>query len=370
MKLFLSGLNKSFFLSKHYPLKKSQLIMLDLLIFGFFKTLNFSLIVSLGVFYFNDVLSINNLINALFFLCTGIFFVENIVNSIFFRKVGYFFFLIFGFLILFWLIVNHNVIGKPLFMFFNIMILLLFILLYFCYYQYREKSFNNKNKFLYFTNYKIFVRNNIFIKSLSISLVFKVVSFIYLQSQLPKNSFEEFNEFHKVFLILSLPITSFTFVYNNIWGYFKATAKNMIIAGSPLEIFLQIFLKLIWLSIILDFIVSIILLIVFDYFKWLFILWFMVFSIYALSIAFIGSFIKYLPIDKPLSFFNVKRNSSLFINIITLLGVLPFILFDYTKGIYYLLFPIILSLIFLKILWVLKKTIFKIFKKKLFQFNL
>jgi len=143
----------------------------------------------------------------------------------------------------------------------------------------------------------------------------------------------------------------------------------MIIAGSPLEIFLQIFLKLIWLSIILDFIVSIILLIVFDYFKWLFILWFMVFSIYALSIAFIGSFIKYLPIDKPLSFFNVKRNSSLFINIITLLGVLPFILFDYTKGIYYLLFPIILSLIFLKILWVLKKTIFKIFKKKLFQFN-
>jgi len=374
--ILLFGFNKHFFMSKHYPIRKLKLVVLNLSIFGVLKIRNLALITSLWIFYFKTSLSLDKIIIAHILFLIGISITENLVNAIIAsNKKKYFIFIFLLFLSPIYLILNFIDIDILLLLC-SSLILFLSIYLYFHFYskiELEEINYSNpnKNQISSFLHLNLFLRNNVYRNSIGVALIFKVLGFLYLNNQQPLPSDGDYNLIHKSLLSLCFPIITFTFVYNNTWGYFKTTALNLVISGSNVKRYLFYYWKLLEPALIADLLISIILLIIFGYLTPTFIIWYIIFTFYAMTVSILGSFIKYTPITKSLSFISFKQNTSILINVLTIFGTIPFIIFDNTIQSYLFLLATLLasSFVLFFFLIIFNKTTLKRFQNKLFEFK-
>lgn len=368
-KFIFGGFIKTFSFSLHYPIIRYKIAILDLFLSGFNNLKYLIISLSLWYIYYNTSISIITIINAHLFLIIGITLIESIIHSIFNFKYSH---LIKTILLILFVILIISLLNISDTIFFICLSLsaILFFINYINNYNYSlNLNFNSKSSPFIFLN--ILYAKKAYLNSFVVALVFKIIAFFALYNELKNENNIEQSEIEKVFVILSFPLIIFTFIYNNTWGYFKKITINLMTVKSSLKMYLKVFLKLLSPALIFDFLLSTIILISLGYYNFSFVYLYFLFCIYALSIAFFGSFLRYFPIEKSLSFTSFRRNTSLMLNILTIVGITPFIFFekDKTSTYFYLFIPIIIAFILFLVFSFLFENKIKSLKNKIFNYE-
>ncbi len=351
LRFFIAGFSKKFLLSPHYPIAKKSIVVLDIILYGFCRTINFALTAFLiGLYIKSHYFKQTEMLFSFLFLVVGILFTENLTNAISFGKYKYL--IINVLVIILFSFTNHWVYlinALPLILITNIGLML------FLYWQQYEPVSNSlTGKFSYSLilpniHLKMAFGNSLYKKSLATSMAFKISVWLYVLylSKFKYTHTDEILIFNKAILIASMPIILFTYIYNNIWGYFKALALNLLINGGNYKVFLYQYCKLLWPILLIDFLVSVILLITFGVLSIPFFLYYLFYTAYAIALGTFGSFLMYFEIKKSLSFTSVRGNASLLINLLSLACLIPFSFLNDVEFRSYrlLLIPLIIAII-------------------------
>ncbi len=358
VKIIFSDFNKKFKYSKHFPGSIKKIAILDVLVYGFLNVKNFYILFFLMSFFINSSrLFVFDYLYLILFSISGILMAENILNAITFQNVKYFSILVLALFIMIIILTRGNL---------SVLSLIAISVLYTvcCFFSYlffyelpeveskHTSSFSVNNVYL-----SLVLRKKIFKKSLFTALIFKfivVFSLIIYNFNLSSLDNTDRTFLLYVFYMASLPLGFFTYMFNNIWGYYKSFALNLIISNSSLKKYLYSFLGLLMFPIFCDVIFSSFLLIIAGYFRFQFLLYYGLFCLYAFPLGFLASLLKYKKLEKGMSFTSTKANASLLANGLTVAGLVPMVFL--TQNLLIGLSMFIILLIPPIVLYVLVKT--------------
>jgi hypothetical protein len=324
LKFFPSISLKQTIISPHFPLTTLKIALIDFFSICFVKITNWILFAFVLVFS----LTSNNIhtqeaISLFYYWIIGFLLAENIINAVTWRKYFYLTFTVslFALLILF---IKY----QPQF---HIALNYLFITLtactallfasFFLFYKGKSevqhvsgyKAAKGQEIVLSkFLTFKILWNNQRFRSALLIAIGCKVSFLVLFLSSTERYSFSEI--LHKVpfILLLEPPVIIFTYIFNNVWGYFIDVELNNIIANPSLKAQLKTYLSFFLPVLLID---AVVVLIVFGYFNVLtfkLLLIYIVISIYCLSLGFLSSFRKYFLVDLSLNFSRFRGKTSQF----------------------------------------------------------
>ncbi len=120
----------------------------------------------------------------------------------------------------------------------------------------------------------------------------------------------------------TFPIAIFTFIHNNVWGYSKNLAINLIIANSSVRRFFKVYLNLLIPSLLSDFTVVFILALVFRFLSIRLLILYAIISAFSIIFGFIGSYVRYKNINSAMTFTSIRPNASPIVNILTLTPII------------------------------------------------
>lgn len=380
-KFFPSFALKKTTISSHFPLNKKQILYTELAL-SFFKPLLFILTSFIIVFFAeSNGLTSTEMICFLLLLFSGFLLAENFINAISWNKKFYVIILIVIVLLLFYFI-NSNTIKQ---FFLNELLLMANILLLIVYYFFydtkfdtslNEKDKKNKkysiSKFLLKDLYfKISIRKVSFRTTLVIAIAVKIFALTLLipQSLHAKTEITFTNS--PLFFLFLPPITLFTYIYNNTWGYFKSAVINLLIVGSLLKDYFNLFFRLFIYAFIIDFILSFSTLFIYKQFSYKILAGYFVLSFFAFTMGLLCSFIKFFEVKKAFLFGSFKSNTSQVFAFLVIVPPLAMFYF-YNNDIYFYLYNIVvilLTLIFLGFIIKSNETLLSKLKHKLFTSN-
>ncbi len=374
IKIIFADFNKKFKYSKHFPGSSKKISTLDLLVYGFLNIKNLSVLFFLLSFFISSSeLFVYEYFYLILFSISGILMAENIVNAITFRNVKYFGLVTFALFLVIAILIRGNLDTLGL-MAISALVAICCFFSYLFFYELpgveskNISSFNSYNIYL-----SLVMRKKTFKKSLFTFLIFKCMAVFFLiiySFHLPSLDNTEHTFLLIVFYLAILPFGLFTYVFNNIWGYYKSLALNLVISNSSLKKYLHSFLELFLFPIIGDVIISSFLLIVAGYFSFHFLLYYSLFCLYAFPLGFLASLLKYKEINTGMSFTSTKAKASLLANFLTLSGLVPLIFL--TQNLLIGLSMVLILLIPSIVLYVLIKNengIIHNFKHKILQIN-
>ncbi len=325
-KFFPSFRHKRNYLDNHFPLKKKQVVFIDLIIFGLCKMLNISILLSIITFCLLSInISGNEFLLLMLLLLFGFLLSEAIVSAISWNKK------LFGFtLLLIGVVVSFYFLYADFFkiwiinLLFSILIISVFIL----YYQFYDtkKREDRKYKTIKISEksntshmLKILKHNKLYATTFVVALIIKMM---FLTLYFMTARIVNVNGFPDNILIFSFitPLLIFGYIYNNSWGFCKPIVINAIITGNSIGGYFKLYTRLVTPALIVDFLTSFFTINIFKYSNLHIWATYFVFSFFYFSLGFLSSFIRYININSEISFKTLRTNTS---QLISFFDILP-----------------------------------------------
>lgn len=312
-----------------FPLKKNKIAVIDFIAIRFCKTVNLCLFFAIVVFgLFCKTLSTYAVLILFSYWLSGFLFAENIINAISWKK--------------FWYL--SLVVGLFLLSYFNItrdysdialrngqisvIIIISCILfgLYFLFYHkkndFLSKAFllynSDKDSQFHHYNTKLLIRTKKFIKVIFIAFLLKIL-FLILFFSSTHYSFDILLKRLPYLTIMIVPLIIFTYVFNNIWGYFYSLEINHLIISISFKRHFQIFLSLLLPILLMDLGITFLLLFTFGYLHFKIIIFYFIFTLYCIPLSFISSFLKFFFVPSALDFNQFRGKTSLLFSFIMII---------------------------------------------------
>jgi len=298
-----------------YPQSRMKKALIDLLAFSLWKTIYLILLLFVVVFCcFLQNFDIQLFGCLLSYWLAGIFFAENLYNAISWQKYIYGLLTIMIAVFLFFLIHKIIIIDNSVNYLLAICIVI-FICFYFLFYtskpeRYRKNKIADKysikeSKWLYI---KLLLRNKNLIIVMLMGFVFKIVLLSMFSVKI--KTVDALIGKILPFLIFFSPIIIFTYVFDNIWGYFYSIQLNHIIINNSFRKELKTYFSLLTPVLLCDFLITIIMLLVYHSLNFYMIVFYIITLCYCISISLISAYTKYSLIIQPLNMTSFKGNTS------------------------------------------------------------
>ncbi|MBS0031356.1 hypothetical protein ACTJJ0_30170 [Chitinophaga sp. 22321] len=319
LKLFPSFSMKRTFIGAEYPLSKNMVAALDLLALSLYRT-RYAIYVLYIAVYACIASHVNSadVLSLFLLLATGILSAENIINAVSWRK--YFYLL----LVLLAAAGQYLITAArysaawnlPL----SVLVVILNVTLYFFYYERSYESSAGDERASSATSsagqpvsrnlhWVLVLRNRAVVTVLLIGIGFKLLivsNFLFLKGG---NLYMVMDKVPFI-LCLIIPIILFSYVYNNIWGYFYSVAlNNLIIQASP-QRYVKMYLELLFPALITDIVLTFVCLGIAHMIEWKIAATYLVFAFFSITIGIISSFSKYFPVPAAFDFNRFRAKTS------------------------------------------------------------
>jgi hypothetical protein len=375
IKFFPSVSLKKLIIAPQYPLSIVKKATIDLFALSLYKTVNASLFLSVIIFSFTAK-SLPAYNTVLLFLLWGAGFLiaENIINAVSWQKYLYLFMVVLLLIFCYLISTRQQLIFVRIFLLIAVDIVLLIL-----YYLFYQKQINVKQRIKKFEvhsnqNYsqlilKLLLRNKTFRIVITMGIVFKLgfIIFLFYSSKNISSLDQLFAKVAPVILLIS-PVILFTYVFNNIWGYFHSLQLNHIIVNNSIGKEMKTLFSIVLPVLIVDFIATFSVLYPLGLYEWKILLFYFACSIYCIPIGIISSYTKYFYIAGPLNFSQIRGHTSFLYSLILILPIISSgFVYRYNNYLYLVLS--VLLVIGLFCLFLVKKYYQPILVKKL-QSNL
>lgn len=157
---------------------------------------------------------------------------------------------------------------------------------------------------------KMLFNNERFRFVLLIAIGMKIVMLIVFLSKRQQNSFQEILDKMPFLLLFETPILLFSYLFNNIWGYFWQVQFNALIANGGLKQQVSLFLSLLVPVLLIDFVVALIINLVFKVYEPRLFLLYIIIGLYAIVIGILSSMRKYFFAISDTPFSNFRARTS------------------------------------------------------------
>lgn len=326
VKFFPSFRHKRNYLDNHFPLKKKQVVFIDLIVFSLCKMLNFSILISIITFcLLSNNISCNEFLLLIHLFLFGFLLSEAIVSSISWNKH------LFNFtLLVIVLVVSFYFFYADFFKIWiiNLLLLISIISVFILYYHFydtknRKDSKCKKIRISEKSNtsqiLKILKNNRLYATTFIVALIIKTM---FLALYFLTARIVNVNGFPDNILIFSFitPLLIFGYIYNNSWGFCKPIVINAIIAGNSVSEYFKLYTRLVTPALVIDFLISFLAINIFKYNNVNMWATYCVFSFFYFSLGFLSSFIRYININNEISFKTLRTNTS---QLISLFDILP-----------------------------------------------
>lgn len=320
-KFFPSFSLKKVMVAPQYPLSKIQKTTIDLIAFSLNRTIYFILLFFVFIFYFSaQSLPAIELFKLLLYWLAGMLFAENFINALSWQKYIQLFllFILFGLCYannnLYWLRIN------PIVFFAAVNISLFFT--YYFFYQDKEiaipkrrKVQKNIKRSYWRIIWKLLIRNRVFILYL---LIGSIIQFLFpaLVLASPKirlkiHSLEYLFKALPFFSAFFLPTILFTYIYNNLWGYYSDLQINQLIIKSKLIDSIKVYISLLIIPLLSNFIIINVFLLFFHLLTIKIEILFLISCFLFAPIGVISAYTQYFIVEKNYSFGKLGRRTSL-----------------------------------------------------------
>ncbi len=329
IKFFPSVALKKLIIAPQYPLSKIRKASIDLFALSLSRTIYASLFFCVFIFYFTaKTVPAYSVALLLLFWFSGFLIAENIINAVSWHKYLYLFMIVL--LLIFCYLID---IGDQL-TFTKILLLIgvnsALLILYYLFYQ---KRINVKQRIKKFEiqlnqNYsglilKLLLRNKTFRLVTSMGVFFKLGFIIFLfYSSKNISSLDHLLIKVAPLILLISPVILFTYVFNNIWGYFHSLQLTHIIVNSSIKKEMKTFFSILLPVLVIDFIATFSVLNILGLYEWKILLFYLVCSIYCIPVGIISSYTKYFYITGPLNFSQIRGKTSLLYSLILILPIM------------------------------------------------
>ncbi|MFT4156111.1 hypothetical protein [Parafilimonas sp.] len=318
-KFFPSFASKKIIISNQYPVNKIQIILIDLFGYIFFKSVNISLLSAIFIFSAFAHCGSVELYNLLLFFLTGFLLAESIVNAITWNKMPYLFGLIIISALILYLLYDASYlkINKLMLCMILVFIDMLLLIAYYIFYENRYpayypslKLFNSLYNAVFTTVYlKIAFKNSIYRKMLAIGFILKIgILILYITQNKISEAGKPFLLNPIVYLFIS-PLILFTYIYNNLWGYFKSTAINISLAKYDGKDYFLLFIKLLFPALFIDAFCTFLILFLYNQITYKVPVAYIMLSLLYIVVGYITSLLKFSEVTKVLSL-DFKGNTS------------------------------------------------------------
>lgn len=338
-------------IAPQYPLGKFEKAVIDLVAFCFCSVLNIALLLFIVVFYLAAGLhSLGLAWGLLLYWLTGFLLAENVINALSWQKYLY-------------LGINTAVFTGLLFIknldnisagLLNLLLLggvVVLISIYLILYVPGEGHFKKENARSWL-NYiggrhislKMLINNKTFLVVMFIGLLAKnSLTGVLLFSSKTKEVGEVLDKVPMIIIFLS-PVVLFTYIYNNLWGYFRNLQLNLLLLSGDLRPGLKSYFSLLLPLLVFDFLLQFTILILLHCFELKLLFFYVGLMFYCIPLGIISSYTKGFVIESALNFSKLRGNSST-IYAIALLGPVIVIGLLYHYTIYFYASLIVLSLV-------------------------
>lgn len=341
-----------------YPVGRVKSAYIDLLAIQLFKTINLILFLSIIIFFLTIQDSSYELMWSFFLsFLLGFLLAQNIINAISWNKYLYLALMISLLIIVYLNMDGHFLFGDRKNFTSNLYLSIFSIVLLVTYFLFYDKrggqsvvypsfKFMGRDRYIYkFSMVKALLRSKTYRNVLLIAMLLKIGFLVLFFSEGGKTLSILFNKLPFVILLIS-PLILFTYIYNNIWGYFYNIEVNHIIINSRLESQINSFLNLLVPTLFLDLAITFILLFSFHLFELKILLFYIFFSLFCIPFSIISSFNKYFFVPAALNFNQFRGKTSIVFSFIIIIPA--FICgFVYQSDLFFYLFLFSLCIIFI-----------------------
>lgn len=323
-KVFPSFSLKKLIIAPQYPISRVQKATIDLFAFALFKTIYLILLLFVLVFYFSaGPLPLTGLITLLLYWITGILFAENLLNAISWRKKGYIALLAL-LCVLYYLALKFagNLHLPQSALLLGISVVLVFA--FYIFYQDQETSFSRSAKrpsdsFIPKKGYwrivcSILIGNNNAATSMLMGVlcINTLMAIIFLSGQ--KTGATGLDAlFAKIpfMAFCFLPLVLFTYVFENLWGFYYQLAVNNLIIQPNFKKQLKVYLSLYLPAVLVMLITTSVITVCYHCFSWKILLAYVAFSGLGIPIGFLSSNLRYKRMEKNFDFLRIRTATSL-----------------------------------------------------------
>ncbi|HWB92043.1 MAG TPA: hypothetical protein VG605_09330 [Puia sp.] len=322
LRLFPGFALKTTFISPYYPQGKLLVATLDLVAMGLCKTRNAVYLLFLLFFYgFSRGLPSGTLTTLLLLLAIGIITGESLVNALSWRIYLHTIILVLLFTVSL-LGLRHYYGFDPAYMNSCLAaVLLVLTMLYFYFYEpgSAEDRLSSPAKANRVTSTArsgarspyllILTGNRPFLTVLAVGMFFKVLiiaAFIFTKG----NSLDEVLDKAPFIVCIITPIILFSYVYNNLWGYFYPVAMNNLLSGSDTRRQIRIYLNFLLPALLLDLAITFATLLLGHMLETKIILSYLATTALCIPIGIISSFRKYFFVPSGLDFNRIRGKTS------------------------------------------------------------
>ncbi len=324
LKFFPSFALKKPIISPHYPVSNFKIALIDFLAISFIKASNWIL------FAFIIVLSLSakhlqpaDTNTMYYYWLTGFLLSENIINAVSWRKYLYLTLSVLALAAAIVFIKYQPLLPLSISGIYGILSVNVLWLLanYFIFYKSdfefeQTGGYSNLNeetgKLSKYLSLKLLWRNQRCRTALIIAFASKIGFLILFLSGTERYTFSQI--LHKVpfVLLLEPPIIVFTYVFNNIWGYFIDLQLNNIIINPSPKTQVKTYLNLVMPVLAIDFAIALAAWAYYGILDPKIIIIYIVFTAYCLPLGFLSSFRKYFLVDLSINFSRFRGKTSQF----------------------------------------------------------
>ena len=329
-KVFPSFSLKQLVVAPQYPISRVRKATIDLVAFALYKTIYLILLLFVWVFYFSaGTIPLTGLITLLLYWLTGLLFAENLLNAISWRQKGYIALMLFLCALYYLDLKFAWMLPQTPFLLGSSAVL---IFAFYFFYQDQEQRYDRsakrtsgsvtKRSGYWRIVCRILIGNNNATTSMLMGLVLinTLMAIVFLTGQKAGGAGLDVLFAKIPFMTFCfLPLVLFTYVFENLWGFYYQLEVNNLVIHPTFKKQLKIYLSLYLPAVLAMLMATSIITICYHSFSWKILLSYVAFSGLAIPIGFLSSNLRYKRMEKNFDFLRIRTATSLIATICMLI---------------------------------------------------